>query len=192
MSWATERVFLDHPDHVTLYDSTKPENGAPGKPGEYRFCMGELESGQLAFQKRQLCLVDVGANVTKSSVLEHESGEAATADALGAADLPVIRCAGVVPYRVNQNLQGGEAEGTLPGTATTKYWAWLVVDGRVDLIADANIAVDAPLITKSASGTAGRVDDAAVTGLEHCIIGRSLEAVTGGAGTLFEAYVHIR
>lgn len=191
MSFSDDRVFLDHPDDVQLYDTSLGRNGAPGVPGETRRVLATLESGREVVQVRRLTLVNVGANVAKGSLLEKEAGNAYNADALLPADTANIRTAGAVPYGINRNKLGGVAAGTLPGSATADYWAWLVIEGEVDLLADANLATDVPLISKAASA-AGRVDDPAVTGLEHAILGRSLEAVTGGAGTLFEAYINVR
>lgn len=190
MSFADFRTYLDDADSVYLYDTTLPENGAPGKPGEVRYCYAELESGVKVLQKRKLFRVTAGGTIPRGSVLEKAASTFASSDALAPAAAPAVQIAGVVPYRINRNKLGGQAEGVLPGAAGVSYWAWLVVAGPVDVLADANITNEGLLVVQAASA-AGRLDDISVSTIEHCIVGRALEAVTAGAGTLFEADIHI-
>lgn len=190
--WAGDVVYLDNCDDVHLYDTSEPEYGAPGTPGEFRWCKVELDSGVKVLQLRQLFLVDMasGTPVPKGSVLEKAVSTYSTADALAPADSILPQLAGVVPAGINRNKLGGQAQGTLPASATTAYWAWLVVRGPTDILSDAAVANEGVLVVKAASA-AGRVDDAGASGLEASVLGRALEAA-GGAGTLFEADVTIR
>lgn len=109
-----------------------------------------------------------GGARSKGEALDFDSGS--TIDTgLAAADSPRVQVAGFI--RADVSVADGE-------------YCFVVRKGSCSMVADANITANAPLVIKAASA-AGRVDDPAVTGLEHAVIGFAKEAVTGGAGTSF-------
>jgi len=190
MSWAPSNIFLSKCEEVIPYDTTLPINGAPGLPGELRKCNAELASGAMVLQTRKLCLLQLaaGTSVVKGSLLELKAGSYYIADALAAASATKNKCAGFVSEKINENKAADLAQGVLP----TAYWVWLVVQGPVDAIADANLAIETELVSVAASG-AGRLDDTAISTavLANAVVAMALEAVTGGAGTSFEANAKI-
>lgn len=186
MSWATNRIFLSKCEEVIAFDSTLPNNGAPGLPGEVRTCEAELADGSKVLQRRKLCLIDLAAGtvVAKGKVLSLKSGSYYIADALAAADTPAHKCAGFVSEKINENKIADQAQGELPGGGSG-YWAWLVVGGPVDALSDAAVAANAEIVVKAASG-AGQLDDTAVStvALSRAVVGVSL-AAAAGADTSF-------
>lgn len=114
---------------------------------------------------------DTGASIAKGSVLDWDTGSG-TAAGLAAADAPKVTCAGVTVSIIPDG-----------------YWGWAVVYGECLVLSDAAVAVDTPLIVKSATG-AGRVDDAAVAGLEHAIIGQAKQ-LAAAAGELIRAFINL-
>ena len=183
MSWASDKVYNSGCEEVFAYDTAQPRDGAPGLPGEERLCYGELESGELVIQKRRLVRNATGANLLAGEGCELASGQIEVIDAKSPANMPAVRFAGVVPEKVNENRYAAAGLGT-QGIVPTAAWFWAVVGGKCDFIADAALVVDTPLICEAATG-AGRVDDTAVAGLEHCIVGKAIEAA-GAPGAKFE------
>jgi hypothetical protein len=179
MSWADDRVYLNQPNDVQAYDTTLPLNGAPGIPGEERWAYELVADGTKVIQKRKLLRNNTGGAVLTGETLNLSASSAWECDAKAAADSPVATVGGVVPDRVN-----GGTDSVPDG-----YWFWGVIRGEVDFMADAAVAQDALLVVKTASG-AGRVDDPAVAGLEHAIVGRAL-AAAAMAGDLFKGYATI-
>jgi len=126
-SWAGDVVYLDNPEDIWAYDTTEPGDGAPGKPGEIRWCYAELNSGVKVLQKRRLTRLALllGASVVKGSYLELGTGSYFVADALAPANMPLTDAAGFVSEEVNREGKGSVAQGVLP----TGYWFWAVVEG---------------------------------------------------------------
>ena len=181
MSWASDKVYNSSPEECFAYDTGQPRDGAPGFPGEERWCWATLESGANVLQKRRLVRNAAGVNLLRGELCELASGSVESVDAKGPLSMPNALFAGIVPQGVNENRAAAIGLGAV-GTVPTGYWFWAVVGGHVDVLpgAAAAIVVDSLLLPIAA----GRVDDAAVAGLEHCIVGKSLEAA--GAGVRFE------
>lgn len=129
-----------------------------GKPGEIREWLDDTYGVQLYRHVSNNSVADIAAGL----VLDFDAGSQ-EACGLAAADAPRVNVAGVTQY-------------VLP---TTYYgWALCYGDGLVE--ADAAVVQDAPMIT---AGGVGKVDDTAVAGLEHCILGRFKTATVGAAAT---------
>ena len=75
-----------------------------------------------------------------------------------------------------------KAAGILEADLPTGYWGWACKRGTHAYIADAAVAANAPVTTALASA-AGRFDDTAVAGIEHCLWGRAVAAVAAAGDT---------
>ena len=75
-----------------------------------------------------------------------------------------------------------KAAGILEVDLPTGYWCWACRRGTHAYIADAAVAANAPVTTALASA-AGRFDDTAVAGIEHCLWGRAVAAVAAAGDT---------
>lgn len=168
MAHPNRMVYLDDPLQTTDYDTTLPNNGAPGYAGEKRWYFNK----DVGYQEYVLVRNATGATIAAYSLVDWDSGNMELVGLCAAAS-PVVFIAGAPQVAI-----------------PTAKWGWALCNGQGTLIADANIAVNTALSATAASA-AGRVDDVVVAGLEHCLIGRALEAVTGGAGTTFYAQIRL-
>lgn len=140
---------------------------APGVAGELR----EWKDDTYGYQVWRLVQNDTGADLPAYRVCDYDAGSTLLVG-LGAADTPKIRAAGCL-------------QRILPDG----YYGWALCYGKGLGQADAAVAADAPLIVKTATA-AGRVDDTAVAGLEHCIIGES-KAAAAVAGDNFVCFFNM-
>jgi len=182
MSWADSKVYLSTPEEVVALDTTKPRNGAPGLPGEFRWCYAELESGEVVLQKRRLCLNTSGGSTLTSGLL----AELTTTSQENVLSLANVTCtrdalAGFVPEKVNESALGGVAQGVVPDD----YWFWAIVEGKCDMISAAAIAAGAAL----EAAAAGQVDDTGVAAGTD--IGRCIEAGVAAGSQKFEGMARI-
>lgn len=73
-----------------------------------------------------------------------------------------------------------QVAGIMQNALPNGYCGWALCEGKGLFTSDTDVAANAPLSVSSASsGVAGRLDDIAVAGIEHCLLGYSIEAATG-------------
>lgn len=99
---------------------------------------------------------NTGATIAAKRMTGFSSGSRKNVGAVGA-DAPAHNVAGVTRVAIPD-----------------QSWAFVTRIGYAVVRADAAVAAGAAIITKAAAGTNGAVDDAAVAGLEHCILGTSI------------------
>ncbi len=150
---------------VTLIASVNTEQMGPDG------CLRPNIDATYGFQLYRCVKNATGATLAAGSVLDFDSGSN-TLVGLAADNAPKLTCAGVVVTAIPD-----------------LYWGWVVALGDCLVLSDAAVLVNTQLICESATGL-GRVDDTAVAGLEHCIIGLA-RAAAAGAGVLFRAYINV-
>lgn len=99
-----------------------------------------------------------GSGIGAKLVVQFKSGSAKEI-LKSAASEPAVGVAGVTVSAIPNN-----------------HYGWVVCSGTAVCTSNAAVAVDEEILT---AGTDGKVDDTAVTGLEHCIIGKSITAAGG-------------
>lgn len=107
-----------------------------------------------------------GGDIPAYTLLDLDDGSSVDAGP-SAADTPRVKLAGV------------------PQAALTDdYYGWALVYGDGYVLPDnGGIAQGGILVPKAAAAT-GRVDDAALAGIEHCVMGEALAAGAAGVATL--------
>lgn len=161
MTVGTSQVHIDNLDYVGT--------DQPAKYGQIvTFYDKDLDQLVLAVAVYN----GTGATLPKRRAVTWNSGSLHSVG-LGGASAPRSKVAGVL----KQDIPNGS-------------WGYALRRGKCYGQADANLAADALLFVAVASAN-GRIDDTAVAGIEHCYLGRSLEAVVAGAGTDFYMFVDL-
>lgn len=133
-------------------DETTTEQ--PAAIGEMR----EFLHATLGKQTYRMIRNTSGASIAAGLVVSFASGSSLNVALAAAAD-PILRIAGATVVAIPDDSYG-----------------WVVCGGQVAITSEAAFAVNTPL---SVTGTDGKVDDTAVTGIEHALIGLGLTLAAG-------------
>lgn len=116
---------------------------------------------------------NTGGTLTPGStggiVMAYSSGSSLLVARAGAA-APKNTVAGITPFRAGYSI-------------LANYYFWVIAEGDVTGISDADIAANAAILVSVATAD-GYVDDDAVAGVEHCIIGWSLGSAVGASAAI--------
>jgi len=146
-------------DNIYLSGTSETTTQRPGVIGQFR------EEQDVTYGYRLLRPVKntSGATIVANSVVAFASGSS-TDVALATAGALKQTIAGIVVAAIPAN-----------------SWGWAVCSGACAGISDANVAANARVRVVAASGTNGRLDDAAVAASEDEFVGLCVVGTAGGA-----------
>ena len=146
-------------NHINLDLATEHSTSQPAPTGTRRLHLDDTYGWQELIVVKNSSVGTLAVN----TMVSFASGSSINVDVASAVADPIAKCAGV-----------------LKASLLTLEYGWAVRRGDTLCIADAAIAAANVALSV---GSIGRLDDIAVAGIEHCIVGWALESATGAAST---------